>query len=126
MQPKQRRETSSISSDRQDLARDIETAGVAGAREGQRIVPAAAFRPAHPLRPLASKGQARKGCMVGFTLKAPLDPTSSTLPRPSSLVPPASRRELLREELLTTVDMLHRRRADLVAHGFLEDYVALR
>jgi len=64
--------------------------------------------------------------MVGFTLKAPLDSTSSTLPRPSSLVPPASRRELLREELLTTVDMLHRRRADLVAHGFIEDYVALR
>ena len=39
--------------------------------------------------------------------------------------PPASRREQLRLELLTTVDSLRRRRADLVSEGFIEDYVAL-
>ena len=39
--------------------------------------------------------------------------------------PPVSRREQLRLELLATVDSLHRRRADLVSDGFVEDYVAL-
>ena len=39
--------------------------------------------------------------------------------------PPVSRREQLRLELLTTVDSLQRRRADLVSEGFIEDYVAL-
>ena len=41
-------------------------------------------------------------------------------------MPPASRRALLQEEWLLTVDLLSRRRADLVAEGFLEDYVMLR
>ena len=40
-------------------------------------------------------------------------------------LPPISRREQLRLEFLTTVDSLHRRRADLVSEGFIEDYVAL-
>jgi hypothetical protein len=40
-------------------------------------------------------------------------------------VPPVTRREQLRLELLTTVDSLQRRRADLVSEGFIEDYVAL-
>jgi len=39
--------------------------------------------------------------------------------------PPMSRREQLRLELLTTVDSLYRRRADLVSEGFIADYVAL-
>jgi hypothetical protein len=40
-------------------------------------------------------------------------------------LPPLSRREQLRLELLSTVDLLHRRRADLVPEGFIDDYVAL-
>jgi hypothetical protein len=36
-----------------------------------------------------------------------------------------SRRHRLRLELLASVDSLHRRRADLIAEGFIEDYVAL-
>jgi len=48
-------------------------------------------------------------------------PESAMLARP----PPASRREQLRNELLTAVDSLHRRRADLVSEGFIADYVAL-
>lgn len=36
-----------------------------------------------------------------------------------------TRREHLRRELLSTVDSLDRRRADLVPEGFIEDYVAL-
>ena len=39
--------------------------------------------------------------------------------------PPLSRREQLRNELLTTVDSLHRRRADLISEGFIADYVSL-
>ena len=46
---------------------------------------------------------------------------SAMLARP----PPVSRREQLRNELLTTVDALHRRQADLVCEGFIADYVAL-
>jgi hypothetical protein len=48
-------------------------------------------------------------------------PESAMLARP----PPVSRREQLRNELLTTVDSLHRRRADLISEGFVADYVAL-
>jgi len=36
-----------------------------------------------------------------------------------------ARREQLRNELLATVDSLHRRRADLVCESFITDYVAL-
>ena len=39
--------------------------------------------------------------------------------------PPVSRREQSRNELLTAVDSLHRRRADLISEGFIADYVAL-
>jgi hypothetical protein len=51
-----------------------------------------------------------------------------TIASPGTLVrtPPLSRREQLRLELLTTVDMLNRRRADQVSEGFVNDYVALR
>jgi hypothetical protein len=53
-------------------------------------------------------------------------PPHSAVPRGAgACLPPASRREQLRLELLTTVDSLHRRRADLVSDGFIEDYVAL-
>ena len=48
-------------------------------------------------------------------------PVAAMVARP----PPVSRREQLRDELLTTVDSLHRRRADLVSEGFIADYVAL-
>jgi len=49
-------------------------------------------------------------------------PESALLARP----PLVTRREQLRTELLTTVDSLYRRRADLVSEGFIADYVALR
>ena len=52
-------------------------------------------------------------------------PGSATAPGASACVPPVSRREQLRLELLATVDSLQRRRADLVSEGFIEDYVAL-
>jgi hypothetical protein len=52
---------------------------------------------------------------------SPVVAASNTLPG----LPPVSRREQLRLELLTTVDSLRRRRADLVSEGFIEDYVAL-
>jgi hypothetical protein len=47
--------------------------------------------------------------------------------RPSSLArpPPVSRQDQLRLELLATVDLLQRCRADLVTDGFVDDYVAL-
>lgn len=38
---------------------------------------------------------------------------------------PVLRRQQLRDHLLSTVDALHQRRADLVPEGFVEDYVAL-
>jgi hypothetical protein len=38
---------------------------------------------------------------------------------------PVSRRQQLRDQLPSTVDALHRRRADLVPEGFIADYVAL-
>lgn len=40
-------------------------------------------------------------------------------------LPSVTRREQLRVELLTTVDLLQRRRADLISEGFIEDYVVL-
>jgi glutamine synthetase len=40
-------------------------------------------------------------------------------------LPHVSRREQLRRELLTSVESLARRRADLISEGFIEDYVAL-
>jgi hypothetical protein len=40
--------------------------------------------------------------------------------------PHVTRREHLRRELRSTIQALHRHRADLVPGGFVEDYVALR
>jgi len=45
----------------------------------------------------------------------------TTLLRP----PPALRREALRDALLSTVDLLKRRRASDIAEGYIDDYVAL-
>jgi hypothetical protein len=42
-----------------------------------------------------------------------------------TFTPRVTRREQLRRELLTAVDSLARRRADLVSEGFIADYVAL-
>ena len=39
--------------------------------------------------------------------------------------PPALRREALRDDLLSTVDMLKRCRARDIADGYIDDYVAL-
>ena len=55
--------------------------------------------------------------------------TSSTRTGHQSIGPvrlaPISRRQQLRDELLSTIDALHQRRADLVPEGFIADYVAL-
>jgi len=45
-----------------------------------------------------------------------------TLPQPS---PPTLRREALRDALLSTVDLLKRRRAAEIDQGYIDDYVAL-
>ena len=55
------------------------------------------------------------------TPRPPLAPA----PKAIAYLPPVSSREQLRLELITTVDSLQRRRADLVSKGFIEDYVAL-
>lgn len=52
----------------------------------------------------------------------PKVPATATAPADAR---PALRREQLRQQLLATVDSLHRRRADLVPEGFIADYVAL-
>jgi hypothetical protein len=54
-----------------------------------------------------------------------LPPRSAVPPGAEACLPPVTRREQLRLELLTTVDSLQRRRADLVSEDFIEDYVAL-
>ena len=58
-------------------------------------------------------------------MNTPRPPPIAAAPRTVAFLPPASRREQLSLELLTTVDSLQRRRADLVSEGFIEDYVAL-
>jgi hypothetical protein len=58
-------------------------------------------------------------------MKTQRPPPVAALPATSVRLPPLSRRSQLRLELLTTVDSLLRRRADLVSEGFIEDYVAL-
>lgn len=40
--------------------------------------------------------------------------------------PPVLRREALRNALLSTVDLLKRRRASEIPEGFIDDYVALQ
>jgi hypothetical protein len=47
------------------------------------------------------------------------------LPNAIACLPPISRRDQLRLELLATVDSLQRRRADLVSEALIEDYEAL-
>jgi len=58
-------------------------------------------------------------------MKTQRPPPIAALPATFVRPPPLSRRSQLRLELLTTVDSLLRRRADLVSEGFIEDYVAL-
>jgi hypothetical protein len=58
-------------------------------------------------------------------MNTPRPPPIATAPRTVAFAPPVSRQEQLSLEFLTTVDSLHRRRADLVSEGFIEDYVAL-
>ena len=58
-------------------------------------------------------------------MNTPRPPPIAAVPGAIACLPPVSRREQLRLELLTTVDSLQRRRADLVSEGFIEDYVAL-
>jgi len=58
-------------------------------------------------------------------MNTPRSPPTSAVTGASARLPPSSRREQLRLELLTTVDSLQRRRADLVSDGFIDDYVAL-
>lgn len=58
-------------------------------------------------------------------MNTPRPPPIAAVPVAIADLPPVLRREQLRLELLTTVDALQRRRADLVSEGFIEDYVAL-
>jgi hypothetical protein len=58
-------------------------------------------------------------------MDTPRSPPIAAVPGASACLTPVSRREQLRLELLTTVDSLQRRRADLVSEGFIDDYVAL-
>jgi hypothetical protein len=58
-------------------------------------------------------------------MSTPQTPPSAAVARAITRLPPVTRREQLRLELLTTVDSLQRRRADLITAGFIEDYVAL-
>ncbi len=58
-------------------------------------------------------------------MNTPRPPPIAAVPGAIADLPSVSRREQLRLELLTTVDSLQRRRADLVSEGFIEDYVAL-
>ncbi|HSV57289.1 MAG TPA: hypothetical protein VLJ19_00205 [Variovorax sp.] len=58
-------------------------------------------------------------------MSTPRPPPIAAMPGAIASLPPVSRREQLRVELLSTVDSLQRRRADLVSEGFIEDYVAL-
>lgn len=58
-------------------------------------------------------------------MNTPRPPPIAAVPGAIADLPPVLRREQLRLELLTTVDALQRRRADLVSEGFIEDYVAL-
>jgi len=51
--------------------------------------------------------------------------TQAALATAGASAPSISRHDQLGLQLLTTVDLLHRRRADLIADGFIEDYVAL-
>lgn len=58
-------------------------------------------------------------------MSTPRPPRITVAASPVASLPPVSRRDQLSLELLTTVDSLQRRRADLVSEGFIEDYVAL-
>lgn len=43
----------------------------------------------------------------------------------SAALPAATRRDVLRDELLATVSLLKQRRAAEIAEGYVEDYVAM-
>ena len=58
-------------------------------------------------------------------MNTPRPSPRAALAKAITRLPPVSRREQLRLELLATVDSLRRRRADLITAGFIEDYVAL-
>jgi hypothetical protein len=60
----------------------------------------------------------RKPSSIGYRSRRA---ASVVVNRPS----PVLRRDELRRELLATVELLERRRADLVPEGFIADYVAL-
>lgn len=62
----------------------------------------------------------------GTLTKGPMITAFLTPHLRSPLLPPLIRREVLREQLLTTVELLFHDRADLVGDGFIGDYVALR
>ena len=59
------------------------------------------------------------------TTISPLRPTASATVTPVR-APTGARRNLLRLELPGTVETLRRRRADLIATAFIDDYVALQ
>ena len=52
-------------------------------------------------------------------------PSLPALPGALASSPPSSRSGQLRLELLMTVDLLHRRRADQISEGVIDEYVAL-
>ena len=62
-------------------------------------------------------------------MNSPARPARTRRSRHPSIVPvrpaPFLRRDQLRSGLISTVDALQRRRADLVPEGFIADYVAL-
>lgn len=60
-----------------------------------------------------------------MTMNTQRPPPITAVQEAIACLPPVSRHEQLRLELLNTVDSLQRRRADLVSEDFIEDYVAL-
>jgi len=72
-------------------------------------------------RASAKVGRLTESCIANHRSTRPAARASNAL-APSI---PVTRREQLRSELLTTVDSLAHRRADLVSEGFIADYVAL-
>ena len=57
-------------------------------------------------------------------MNTPRPPLTAVLANTPTGPPSISRHDQLSLELLGTVDLLQRRRADLVSDGFIEDYVA--
>jgi hypothetical protein len=57
------------------------------------------------------------------SISKPQPARASAVGVPSEM--PPTRQQRLREALPATVDCLHRRRADMIEDGFIDDYVAL-